>query len=1622
MQRGTLLTGVGLTAATLGLYAGLQCFLPGASAPLASTAAPAAAAEHATAGELGGHDDHDHVGEACESEGGCDGCGLGAKALLGRFTEALMAEPGATHDTYAYKGEVLAVADQLVAGVTGDLTAAQDLAARHGLTLLRFQPAAELALLELPADHDLEFDAALSAVDADTTTTFAEPNFVARVALTPNDPFFSQMPGRSAADVELAWDVTTGDPNVIVAVLDTGMDTTHVDLVNQLVPGFDFVNNTAVIRDDNGHGTAMAGIIAAEGQNAAGVVGVAFSSRMMPVKVADAQGNASVADVVAGIDFAIAQGVEVINLSMGTRIGTQALLDAVNRARAAGIVVVASAGNDPVHYSMFPAAYPGVVAVTTTGASGEIGFECVIADTVDAAAPGEELITTLPGDVYGFVSGTSAAAAFTSGVAALVKARDPALTGQQIEEILKDAQTPIAAFAGLESTYRFGTLNARTAVDRADAALIDVAITDFRIYPDNPTANTPFTAVLEVTNEGNVAIVNQILTLQRILNGGAVIEIAAVPVANLAVGQRVSVTVNGPGLAAGNYEFRGTARARPAEFDTTDNVLALTGRVVNAAATADVAIVSRTISPPDLTAGSVTATVVIENKGSQPATNVNLAARVQRVTSTALGQAIPQPTNLGQQTVATLPVGGQSTLTFTYPIPTPAPTEVLRLDLGLQAQPGETSVVDNRAVFDFMLGTAGPLQGLYQQSNGVDVILDAVSRVNPNIPYVPVQVFVPSKGGRTPATKLYFETVSMSVSDTPTGNRTLVYRDTRGASPSVYPGGLEIVDEVGNPRTGQHIRDMFADADIDMNGRHDIFRIPRVTFGVASTPATVVERYIDARVDWKHTRTLLFGFKVTRSGDTRTVLRVRFSPEAWPELPGDNHYHDVHHHTIAEWYFGSPLDIFAPRKAYGGPLQMVFESAYAMGVIDGPKESDAFGRIITTDHSSFNNRTIPSPDGADHRPPFGPQSITNNPGTTQLEAYRGVFGITAGEEVAFKQDIPLPRINKIVNSLLDMLPGLPLGAHMLLMRADHVEGPWHGGGWLKGPGNPNINVDLFPLISDLAKTNQAAQGESFAYCAHPFSGQGWREANLDEGFGLQPQFRSRDGVHDASNEFVLKGVEFFNGRGTRTLPKAQIDFNNMNPWADATFMAGEPEWDEGIWVGMLEWHRMTANTLEYAFNSDPETRFIRKIYHAGGSDAHGDFNFSTGRAATPVNLKATYNVGDETWYAVRTYCFGDTKQGATAEDRWLEAYRDGNTAVTDGPVMTLSLDADGRWDSATQRWHDASSAGENADGMIGGNGPLDGGYTALVRRGSDQPVFRYHYNSTAEYGDIASVLLYKTEAGAPNPTRSNRGKDQIVGVNTFALSGAGQDHTQALDPTREGTVTTLTAFAAGAYTSVNPDTADLAVDDYRCYTNAIYAVPYDVNVAVTNVDQGTATIPAGGVTVEFTFDISMDPGAYDVHLKALNAQGESTDNTQPELATFTGTWSDRAGVKSSVFTVTNSDAVPLYGPAYPAAGDVSFVVYMTPRDAAGNALNSIATTFSEVQLPAPPGAAPVPGTQPTTGTTAAPATAGNPAAAAAGGGGGGSGSGCAVATTQTQPWALLWLGLLGLVAFRLRRK
>ncbi|MDQ3574588.1 MAG: S8 family serine peptidase, partial [Actinomycetota bacterium] len=202
-------------------------------------------------------------------------------------------------------------------------------------------------------------------LSADRRVSSVELNHKVKAAVQPNDPIYPQQPYLTSLGMPSAWDRTRGSASVRIAVVDTGVDLAHPDLVGHLdtALGYDYVNGDPVAQDDAGHGTMVAGMAAASTNNSIGVAGTGWDSRIIPIKVLDASGSGTDADTASGIVWAADQGAQVINVSLGGEHSSSVLREAVRHAiDDHGAVVVAAAGNESSAAPFYPAAYPGVVS------------------------------------------------------------------------------------------------------------------------------------------------------------------------------------------------------------------------------------------------------------------------------------------------------------------------------------------------------------------------------------------------------------------------------------------------------------------------------------------------------------------------------------------------------------------------------------------------------------------------------------------------------------------------------------------------------------------------------------------------------------------------------------------------------------------------------------------------------------------------------------------------------------------------------------------------------------------------------------------------------------------------------------------------------------------------------------------------------------------------------------------------------------------------------------------------------------------------------------------------------------------------------------------------------------
>ncbi|SIO44286.1 protein of unknown function [Singulisphaera sp. GP187] len=339
---------------------------------------------------------------------------------------------------------------------------------------------------------------------ASPLVSYAEPNasIHAAATLTPNDPSYNQLWGLNNAnnvdiDAPEAWGITQGRYTTVVAVLDTGIDLKNVDLTNRIwvnpgdlsgadgfrnaVNGWNFVNNNNNVQDNNGHGTHVAGILGAAGNNGYGVTGVDWYSLIMPVKVLDSKGDGTTDAAVNGIYFAVNHGARVINASWGGGDYSQALRDAIAYAGAHGVVFVTAAGNDAANNDL-SASYPGSynlnneITVGAVDSQGNLAsFSDYGAQTVDLVAPGVNILSLIPGG-FATYSGTSMATPYVAGVASLVLSLHPEFNAEQVVQRILSTTKPLPGVAG--KTVTGGIVDAYNAVNFAANVTSTAVVSD----------------------------------------------------------------------------------------------------------------------------------------------------------------------------------------------------------------------------------------------------------------------------------------------------------------------------------------------------------------------------------------------------------------------------------------------------------------------------------------------------------------------------------------------------------------------------------------------------------------------------------------------------------------------------------------------------------------------------------------------------------------------------------------------------------------------------------------------------------------------------------------------------------------------------------------------------------------------------------------------------------------------------------------------------------------------------------------------------------------------------------------------------------------------------------------
>lgn len=359
--------------------------------------------------------------------------------------------------------------------------AAADVLAEHGASYLTNLYASPVQLVQVPEGKEL---ALVEQLSHDPRVEYAEPDYIYQAFGAPNDPYYGNQWAHTRMNSAAAWDISTGSNTVTIAVIDTGIDETHPDLAAKIVAGYDFVDDDTNPHDLNGHGTHVAGIAAAMTNNGVGVAGMSWGARIMPVRVLDEVGEGSSSDITSAINWAYSHGAKVLNLSLGGAGYSTSMQNAVNAATSAGSLVIAAMGNNrSANPTSYPAAYSNVMAVAATGPGDTYAYYSQYGSHCDIAAPGgamgylhdsDGIYSTLPtynvemtgADYYknyDYLQGTSMAAPYVSGLAALIRSVSSDLTPAQVQQVMQNTAVDLGD-TGWDANYGYGRIDALAAL------------------------------------------------------------------------------------------------------------------------------------------------------------------------------------------------------------------------------------------------------------------------------------------------------------------------------------------------------------------------------------------------------------------------------------------------------------------------------------------------------------------------------------------------------------------------------------------------------------------------------------------------------------------------------------------------------------------------------------------------------------------------------------------------------------------------------------------------------------------------------------------------------------------------------------------------------------------------------------------------------------------------------------------------------------------------------------------------------------------------------------------------------------------------------------------------------
>jgi len=383
---------------------------------------------------------------------------------------------------------------QVIVGYRGSPTAAEkrSIRATMQLELISEMKSINSEVIKVTNEKAQE---ALSRLSKNPNVLFAEYNYLANYDYVPNDVRYPYQIYLHYMNASGAWDYTKGSANVTIAVIDTGILKGNTDLKTISASGYNVADSSTDYSDPTGHGTGVISVIGAEMDNSFGFAGVAPESSFMVLRVIDEQGYTTYSDMILALEYAMNQGVDVINMSVSGRSDSTSLKMAIDDAYNSGISIIASAGNESSTMVSYPAAYDNVIGVGAVNTSGELMTFSNTGNGLTVVAGGSAMIATST-DYITNASGTSFASPYVAGLVGLMYAVDDNMTPAKAFNILEATSTDLGS-SGYDTNFGYGLINMGAAVEMAASGISAPT-------PEPVTDTTP--PVLTLNGDNQVSI------------------------------------------------------------------------------------------------------------------------------------------------------------------------------------------------------------------------------------------------------------------------------------------------------------------------------------------------------------------------------------------------------------------------------------------------------------------------------------------------------------------------------------------------------------------------------------------------------------------------------------------------------------------------------------------------------------------------------------------------------------------------------------------------------------------------------------------------------------------------------------------------------------------------------------------------------------------------------------------------------------------------------------------------------------------------------------------------------------------------------------------------------------